>query len=178
VSSAPVIASHSTVKAVHDNPRGLTDEQLQAIRDDGGVAQITAYRSYVADIDPQVAAAMRVLGQRLGLQSGADFQAASPETLAEYERERARIREMFGDVTLEQFLDHVDHAVDVAGIDHVGLSGDFDGGGGVLGWDNAAESPNVTAALLDRGYSEEDLAKIWGGNLLRVMRDAQAAATQ
>jgi membrane dipeptidase len=178
VSSAPVIASHSTVKAVHDNPRGLTDEQLQAIRDDGGVAQITAYRSYVADIDPQVAAAMRVLGQRLGLQSGADFQAASPETLAEYERERARIREIFGDVTLEQFLDHVDHAVDVAGIDHVGLSGDFDGGGGVLGWNNAAESPNVTAALLERGYSEEDLAKIWGRNLLRVMRDVQAAATQ
>jgi membrane dipeptidase len=72
----------------------------------------------------------------------------------------------------------VDHAVDVAGIDHVGLSGDFDGGGGVLGWDNAAESPHVTAALLERGYSEEDLAKIWGRNLLRVMRDVQAAATQ
>ena len=80
-------------------------------------------------------------------------------------------------MTLAQFLDHVDHAVEVAGIDHVGLSGDFDGGGGVEGWDNAAESPAVTAALLERGYTEEDLAKIWGGNLLRVMRDVQAAAT-
>lgn len=177
-SSAPVIASHSTVQAVHDNPRGLTDEQLQAIRDDGGVAQITAYRSYLADIDPQITAAMSVLSERLNLHSGADFQAASPETLAEYDRERARIREMFEDVSLGRFLDHVDHAVEVAGIDHVGLSGDFDGGGGVEGWDNAAESPNVTAALLERGYSEEDLAKMWGGNLLRVMRDVQQAAKE
>jgi membrane dipeptidase len=177
-SRAPVIASHSTAQAVYDNPRGLTDEQLLAIRDGGGVAQITAYRSYLADVDPQTKAAMSVLGARLGLNSGADFAAASPETLIEYVRERDRIRTMFGDITLDQFLDHVDHAVEVAGIDHVGLSGDFDGGGGVAGWDNAADSPNVTAALLERGYSEQDLAKIWGGNLLRVMRDVQAAATE
>ena len=72
----------------------------------------------------------------------------------------------------------MDHAVRVAGIDHVGLSGDFDGGGGVEGWDNAAASPNVTLAMLERGYPEEDLAKIWGGNLLRVMREVQAAATE
>lgn len=172
-SRAPVIASHSTVQAVHDNPRGLTDEQLQAIRDDGGVAQITAYRSYVGDIDPQITAAMKILSERLDPSSDT----ATPEDQAEYARERARIRDTFDDVTLEQFLDHVDHAVEVAGIDHVGLSGDFDGGGGVEGWDNAAESPAVTAALLERGYSEEDLAKIWGGNLLRVMREAQGAAT-
>ena len=84
---------------------------------------------------------MSVLSERLGLHSGADFQAASPETLAEYDGERARIRDMFEDVSLEQFLDHVDHAVEVAGVDHVGLSGDFDGGGGVEGWNNAADSP-------------------------------------
>jgi membrane dipeptidase len=177
-SRAPVIASHSTAKAVYDNPRGLTDEQLLAIRDDGGVAQITAFRSYIADIEPQIATAMNGLRDRLGLNSRADFRAAAPETLAEYGRERAHIRETFGDVTLAQFLDHVDHAVRVAGIDHVGLSGDFDGGGGVKGWDNAADSPNVTAALLQRGYSEADLAKIWGGNLLRVMRDVEAIATR
>ena len=170
-SRAPVIASHSTAKAVHDNPRGLTDEQLRAIRDDGGVAQITAYRSYLAAVDPQITAAMSILRQRLGLDSEAGFGNASSETLAEYGREAALVREAFEDVTLARFLDHVDHAVEVAGIDHVGLSGDFDGGGGVEGWDNAADSPNVTAALLERGYSEEDLAKIWGGNLLRVMRD-------
>jgi membrane dipeptidase len=177
-SRAPIIASHSTVQAVHDNPRGLTDEQLEAIRDDGGVAQITAYRSYLAEVDPQITAAMDELGARLGLESGADFAAASPETLAEYARERDQIRDTFEDVTLAQFLDHVDHAVEVAGVDHVGLSGDFDGGGGVEGWDSAAETPNVTAAMLARGYSEEDLAKIWGGNVLRVMREVQAAAAE
>lgn len=177
-SRVPVIASHSTVAAVHDNPRGLTDAQLEAIRDSGGVAQITAFRSYIADLDPRVVAATNILRDRLGLRSGADFRAASPGTLAEYRREIARIRETFEDVTLAQYLDHVDHAVQVAGIDHVGLSGDFDGGGGVAGWDNAADSPNVTAALLERGYTEEDLAKIWGGNLLRVLREVQANATQ
>jgi membrane dipeptidase len=177
-SRAPVIASHSTAKGVYDNPRGLTDEQLKAIRDDGGVAQMTAYRSYLAEIDPQIAAAVSILRERLGLDSEAAFATASPGTLAEYGREAARIRERFEDVTLARFLDHVDHAVEVAGIDHVGLSGDFDGGGGVEGWDNAADTPNVTLALLERGYSEEDLAKLWGGNLLRVMREVQAAATE
>lgn len=177
-SRAPVIASHSTARAVHDNLRGLTDEQLIAIRDKGGVVQVTAYRAYLADIDPRVQAAMTALRDRLGLNSGADFHAASPEVLEEYGRESRRIRQEFDDVTLAQFLDHVDHAVRVAGIDHVGLSGDFDGGGGVEGWDNAADSPNVTAALLQRGYSEPDLAKIWGGNLLRVMREVEAMATR
>lgn len=177
-SRAPVIASHSTVQAVHDNPRGLTDAQLVAIRDTRGVAQITAFRSYLADIDPRIAAAMGDLRERLDLNSGADFAAASPATLAEYRSESARIRATFDDVGLAQFIDHVDHAVRVAGIDHVGLSGDFDGGGGVAGWDNAAESANVTAALLERGYSEGDLAKIWGGNILRVMRAVEDSATR
>lgn len=176
-SRAPVIASHSTVKAVHDNPRGLSDSQLRAIAAKGGVAQITAYRGYLAPISPELTSAMRVLRARLGLRSGADFAAALPDTLAEYRRERARLRERYGDVTLEQFLDHVDHAVRVAGIDHVGLTGDFDGGGGVAGWDGAADSPNVTAALLARGYTVDDLEKIWGGNILRVMRSVQAAAS-
>lgn len=176
LSRAPVIASHSTVAAVHDNPRGLTDEQLTAIRDIGGVAQITAYRSYLAEVDPRISAAMSVLRARLGLESYADYAAASPQTLAEFARERGLIRKRFDDVTLSQFLDHVDHAVKVAGIDHVGLSGDFDGGGGVEGWDDAAESPNVTAALLERGYSEDDIAKLWGLNILRVMRSVQAEA--
>lgn len=176
VSSTPVIASHSTAKAVYDNPRGLSDDQFESIRDAGGVAQITAYRSYIGDVDPQITEAIDALRERLELQSSEQRRAAAPEVLAEYEREIERIREEFDDVTLAQFLDHVDHAVEVAGIDHVGLSGDFDGGGGVEGWDGASDSPNVTAALMERGYSEEDLAKIWGGNLLRVMGEVQSAA--
>ena len=176
LSRAPVIASHSTVKAVYDNPRGLSDEQLRAIRDDGGVAQITAFRSYLAPLDESIDEAVDALGARLGLESRDDFAAASVATLDEYYAERRRLREAGRDVNLDQFLDHVMHAIEVAGVDHVGLSGDFDGGGGVEGWDGAEESPNVTAALLERGLSVEDLEKVWGGNLLRVMRDVEAAA--
>ena len=176
LSRAPVIASHSTVKSVYDNARGLTDKQLMAIRDSGGVAQITAYRSYLARIDPRIVTAMGALRKRLELTSFAAFNSAAPEIVAEYRRERAKIRSEFDDVSLTQFLDHVDHAIKTVGIDHVGLSGDFDGGGGVEGWDGASDSPNVTKQLLERGYSEEDLAKLWGGNLLRVMRDVEAAA--
>jgi membrane dipeptidase len=178
LSRAPVIASHSSVKAVHDNPRGLSDDQLRAIAAQGGVAQIVAYRPYVAAVNPRLAEAMDVLRARLGLRSGDDFAAAPAAVLEEYRRERARLRTLHGDVPLARFLDHVDHAVRVAGIDHVGLSGDFDGGGGVAGWDGAAETPNVTAALLARGYDESDLAKLWGGNLLRVMRAVEAAAAR
>ena len=176
ISRAPIIASHSTVAAVYANARGLSDEQLVAIRDDGGVAHITAYRSYLAAVDPKITAAIEELREELDLTTRDDRRVASPETLTKYTREVASIRQKFEDVTLEQFLDHVDHAVDVAGIDHIGLSGDFDGGGGVEGWDGAADSPNVTAALLERGYSKEDLIKMWGGNVLSVMRDVQAEA--
>ena len=80
------------------------------------------------------------------------------------------------DVDINVLADHIDHAVAVAGIDHVGIASDFDGGGGVGGWDDASETPAVTAELIRRGYSEEDLAKIWGGNVLRVMRAVEAQA--
>ena len=176
LSRSPILASHSTARAVYDNPRGLDDEQLRAIAEDDGVAQITAFRSYLGPVDEGLSEAITELRARLGLESGADFRAASPDTLDEYAREQDRLRDEFPDVTLSQFLDHVVHAIEVAGIDHVGLSGDFDGGGGVDGWDSAADSFNVTAALLERGYTEEDLAKLWSGNVLRVLRATEETA--
>ena len=178
ISRAPVIASHSTAAGVYDHPRGLTDEQLEAIRDMGGVAQITAFRPYLEEVNPATSDAVAEVRERLGLNSGADFRAASQATLAEYARELHRVRTENPDVTLDTFIDHVVHAIEVAGVDHVGLSGDFDGGGGVQGWDGAAESANVTAALLERGYTAADLEKIWGGNVLRVLRAAQEAAVE
>jgi membrane dipeptidase len=178
LSRSPILASHSTARAVYDNPRGLDDEQLRAIAEDDGVAHITAFRSYLGPVDEGLSEAIAELRTRLGLESGADFRVASPDTLDEYAREQARLRDEFPDVTLDQFIDHVVHAIEVAGIDHVGLSGDFDGGGGVEGWDSAADSVNVSMALMERGYTEEDLAKLWSGNVLRVLRAAEAAAAE
>ncbi len=176
LSKAPVIASHSGARAVYDNPRNLDDAQLQAIAEKGGVAQMVAYRGYVGDVDPEMARAQRMLRERLGLTVGGAMQRASAATLDDYARELARIRAAYPDVTLAQFADHIDHAVKTVGVEHVGLSADFDGGGGLQGWDSAAESFNVTRELLTRGYSEADLAKLWGGNILRVMDAVQAMA--
>ena len=176
LSRAPVIASHSGARAVYDNPRNLDDEQLRALAAAGGVAQMVAFRSYVGNVDPEATEALNKLRERLGLNGVGSFGTASPAVLDEFARERTRIRSEHPDVTLAQFADHVDHAVAVAGIDHVGLSGDFDGGGGVQGWDSAAESFNVTRELHNRGYAEADLAKPWGANILRDMRAAEAMA--
>ena len=176
LSRAPVIASHSGAKAVFDNPRNLDDAQLRAIRDNGGVAQMVAYRSYVAEADPALTEALDALRHSLGLTSFAAFRDATPETLAAWRRERAALRAAHEDVTLAQFVDHIDHAVSVAGIDHVGLSGDFDGGGGVAGWDGADDSLNVTLELARRGYTADQIARLWGRNVLRVMRAVEAAA--
>lgn len=100
---------------------------------------------------------------------------ASAETFTEVRARMAVLQSQYPDVTISDFVDHIDHAVAVAGIDHVGMASDFDGGG-VGGWDDATTTPAVTAELLRRGYSEEDIAKIWGLNVLRVMRAVEAAA--
>lgn len=176
LSRAPVIASHSGARTVYDHPRNLDDEQLRAIAENGGVAQMVAFRRYLADIDPDLAAAEQALAREMGFTSRADFANADIRRIDEF---RARIRTLRGemtDVTIATMIDHLDHAVAVAGIDHVGIASDFDGGGGVGGWDDAAETPAVTAELIARGYSETDIEKIWGGNVLRVMRAVEAAA--
>jgi len=132
LSTAPVIASHSGVKAVFDHPRNLDDEQLQVLRENGGVVQLVAFDVY--------------------LKQG-------------------------GGATVSDFVDHIDYAVKLIGIDHVGISSDFGGGGGIQGWSNAGETLNVTLELVRRGYSEEDIGKIWSGNTLRILEAAEKAAS-
>jgi membrane dipeptidase len=176
LSRAPVLASHSGARAVYDHPRNLDDEQLRAIRDNGGVAQMVAFRRYIAEIDPELAAAEQALADEMGLGTR-EARAEADQATADRFRDRLRaLRGAMNDVTLEHLADHIDHAVQIAGIDHVGIASDFDGGGGVGGWDDATTTPAVTAELIERGYSEADIAKIWGGNLLRVMRAVEAAA--
>ena len=120
-----------------------------------------------------------------GRMGGPPAQSMSPEQQAEAQKRRAAYMERmraidakFPPATLKDFVDHLDHAVKVAGPDHVGIGTDFDGGGGILGFNDASEAPNVTAELVRRGYSERDIEKIWGGNLLRVWRAVDAFAAR
>lgn len=181
LSQAPVIASHSSVKGVADHPRNLDDEQLLAIRDNGGVAHMTALDGFVKVQPPARAEAVEELRARLGVGAGPPsvaLQALSDEDRAAYEAGMAEIAERFAPASVQDFIDHVDHAVSVAGIDHVAISSDFDGGGGVVGWNDSSETFNVTLELVRRGYTEEEIRKLWSGNHLRVLRDVERVARE
>ena len=134
LSRTPVVSTHSCIRALCDNPRNLDDEQLDALRDAGGVVQVTAVPHF-----------LRAGGKELT-------------------------------VTLADYANHIDYAVTRIGIEHVGISSDFDGGGGLSGWHDAGECPNVTAELLRRGYGEREIGLLWGGNFLRVLRLAERGA--
>jgi membrane dipeptidase len=190
LSKAPIIASHSGCKAVNDVDRNLDDDQLRALAKGGGVVQIVALGSYLKADSPDRAEAIRALREEIGMpaggrgrQGGPPAQPLSPEQQAEAQKRRAVYMERMKEIdakhppaTLKDFVDHIDHAVKVTGIDHVGIGTDFDGGGGILGFNDASEAANVTEELVRRGYSEKDIEKIWGGNLLRVWRAVEQAA--
>ncbi len=178
LSRAPVIASHSSVRALADHPRNMDDEQLRALAENGGVIQIVAFPSYVKVQPPERGEAVRTLRQELGLDSREAMRNMDDETRAEYERRMAAIDERWLPATVSDFVDHIDYAVDLIGIDHVGISSDFDGGGGVDGWNDASETFNVTLELVRRGYTEEQIAALWSGNTLRIWRTAERVAEQ
>ncbi len=134
LSAAPVVATHSCASALCDHPRNLDDTQLDALRETGGLVQITAMPPFL----------------------------------------RAKGRS--DTVTVSDFADHIDYVVKRIGLPHCGISSDFDGGGAIAGWRDASESPNITAELVRRGYGATELAALWGGNFLRVMRAAEANA--
>jgi len=197
LSVAPVIASHSSARAVNNVSRNLYDEELLAIRDTGGVVQAVAFRSFInsgkhARYQALMNELLDSIADDLGYEilSNQARNALDPEARAVYDAQIAEINALAEPrietevhavappVDVADFIDHVDHMVQLIGIDHVGLSGDFDGGGGVHGWMGAHESPNITIELVRRGYSEEDIAKIWGENLLRVLDEVQQVAAR
>jgi membrane dipeptidase len=174
LSKAPIILSHSGVRAVYNHPRNLDDVRLRALAAHGGVIQINAYAAYMGDV-PEIAArtaALAELAKRLPARSRTEADAIALQAArAEIDRKWPLPRASIDDV-----VQHIQHAVQVAGIDHVGLSGDFDGGGGVSGLDDVTDYPRLTGKLLAAGFTAGDLAKFWGGNALRVLRKAQAMA--
>jgi membrane dipeptidase len=230
ISRAPIIASHSSARALCNHSRNLDDEQLLALKKNGGVVQTVAFASYVKSSDtPERAAALDALRKEFGLPpgtplggrggrggrgrgsapaAGAAAPAAAPgagapagaaagaqgrgrgaaalaqlsdERRAELDQRVAAITGKYPPLpraTVRDFVDHIDYIVKKIGIDHVGISSDFDGGGGIDGWDDASETFNVTLELVRRGYSEAQIEKIWSGNLLRVMDQVAKVAAQ
>jgi len=177
LSRAPVIASHSSTRALADHPRNMDDEQLLALKANGGVMQTVAFDSYVTIPPPEKVAARAKLREDLALPPRG-FSTLTPEQRDALIQGFQEIDDQWPGATVSDFVDHIDYAVDLIGIDHVGISSDFDGGGGVEGWDNAAETLNVTIELVRRGYTEEEIAQLWGGNLLRVWQEVELVAAE
>ena len=196
ISRAPIIASHSSARALCNHSRNLDDEQLLALKKNGGVIQTVAFATYVKETaTPARAQALDSLRKEFGLPAGTPLggrrgrggrgrgtlSQLPPERLAELQKKLAEVDQAYPPLpepTVADFVDHIDYIVKKIGIDHVGISSDFDGGGGVTGWNDASETFNVTLELVRRGYTEPQIAKIWSGNLLRVMEQVAKVAAQ
>ncbi|MDZ7806211.1 MAG: dipeptidase [Gracilimonas sp.] len=197
LTKAPVIASHSSARAVYDHSRNLSDEELLKLKEVGGVVQTVAFRGYV-DGDKHAAwqeASRTILEEeadKLGFElvSWGDIRDMSDEEREEYmdmyrtaqdnaePRIESEVNVNTPPVSVADFVDHIDYMVELIGIEHVGISSDFDGGGGVYNWMDASETFNVTHELVKRGYSEEEIEMLWSGNLLRVLDEVQAVAEE
>jgi membrane dipeptidase len=173
LSKAPIILTHSGCKAIYDHPRNIDDAHLKALAKAGGVIQINAYNAYMIDIpkNPERDAAMAALQAKYG---GARNRKPGDEAAAAAELKAIEARWPTPHATFDDFMKHLLHAIEVAGIDHVGIGPDMDGGGGLVGFEDVAAYPKVTQALLAKGYGEADIQKVWSGNALRVMAQAQA----
>jgi membrane dipeptidase len=176
VTRAPVIASHSSARALCDSPRNLTDDMLRALKKNGGVIQICFVAGYVKTPAPNPArdSALKDLEAKYG-----DFRAGRDESLREKAMAEYRaINEKYpqDQPTVRDLVDHIDHVKTVIGVDSVGIGTDFDGGGGISGCEDVSGMIHVTEELIRRGYTDAEIAKIWGGNLMRVFRKVMEAA--
>ena len=178
LSKAPVIASHSAIKGIGDHPRNLSDIELDAIKNTNGVVNLVAFDTYLRKPPLEKTKALDDLRKMMGLDTPGGFQKLNTKQLSSYFESTAAIDAKWPKANVADLVDHIDYAVKRIGINHVGIASDFNGGGGITGWDNAGETLNVSIELVKRGYSEDDITKIWGGNLLRVMEDVETYAAQ
>jgi membrane dipeptidase len=175
LSTTPIILSHSGAKAVFNHPRNIDDARIRALAAKGGVIQINSYSDYMVRVPetPELDAEIRALNQKYG-----PYRTLSGETFRSYVRERRAIEARYPvpRATMNDLMAHILHVLKLVGPDHVGIGLDLDGGGGVTGLDDVEDIPEITRRLIAAGYSEADLAKIWSGNVLRLLREAEAKA--
>jgi membrane dipeptidase/D-alanyl-D-alanine dipeptidase len=178
-----------------DHSRNLDDEQLQWVKESGGVVQTVAFSSYLnTEKHNNYFKAKDALLKSIGAKNNIEvldkyqMRALEFDELQKYIKESKKLESLVKDqltalkkdvppVSVSDFVDHIDYIKNKIGIDHVGISSDFDGGGGIEGWSDASETLNVTKELVKRGYTQEQIEKIWGGNLLRVMEQVEALAS-
>ena len=175
ISKAPIIATHSNARSVTNHKRNMTDDMLKLIAKNGGVVQLTMLSNYLRDPVPNITA------EKLKKELLSSIKPIDQMTTLEKETMRKRLNEIddkypVAPANLKNVVDHIDHIVNVAGIDHVGIGCDFDGGGGIDGVFDVSQVMNITIELVKRGYNEDQIAKIWGGNLIRVFSEVQTIA--
>tara|TARA_B110000858_G_scaffold3502_1_gene4087 strand:- start:69383 stop:70738 length:1356 start_codon:yes stop_codon:yes gene_type:complete len=197
ITRAPLIASHSSSRAMSEHRRNLDDEQLLRIKENGGVVQTVAFSGYLnAEKHAQFSEARDALITKIATDLGVTVLSSQEiDDLSETEsniyrsrmdeidtlaapRMEAEVNAIAAPVDVVDFVNHIDYIVDLIGLEHVGISSDFDGGGGISGWNDASETANVTIELVRRGYTEEQIGLLWSGNLLRVLDDVQRIAAE
>lgn len=179
LSSVPVIASHSSVRAIAHHPRNMTDDMIKALAANGGVIQICMLDDYVKDPDTTTVRYQKEQELRN------KFSSKEWETMSEEEKAkiRAEWRGLDGKYpkelpTVSDFVDHIDYVKNLVGIDFVGIGSDFDGGGGIRDCVDVSEFPRITEEMLARGYTSDEISKVWGGNFFRVFKAVKNSTAQ
>lgn len=175
-SAAPVIASHSSCRALCESPRNLDDDMLLALKDNGGVIQICILSNYLKQPEPNPVLEEKLAGVR---EKYNDFEDLSEEEFRKARNEYYEVRNKYRKLaTVKDAVDHIDHVTQLIGIDHVGIGSDFDGGGGIADVKDVTQMKNITIELLRRGYSRLEIEKIWSGNIMRVLSENEKLAEE